>query len=199
MIKDIFLNFNWVDVLIICLLVRTVFVGAKNNIFVELLMLLGALCSTFIILHYYGRFGDWLNKNIFLPATMQDLFAFILIWLTVEIVFKLIVNGWSLLFKVETQAALNEWVSAIIAAVRGIIFCGLLFVFLLLSGNDYVKRISQQSFTGFYLVDFSPRIYRLMYEGLVSRFFPDEPVNGRVFELEKTKDQKKRFDKKKSD
>ncbi len=199
MIKDIFLNFNWVDVLIICLAVRIVFVGAKSNILVELLVLLGALCSTFITLHYYGRFGDWLNKNIFLPEIIQDLFAFILIWSTVEIIFKLIISGWSLVFKVEAQAAINEWGSAIVSAVRGVIVCGLLFVFLMLSGNDYIKRISQQSFTGFYLADFSPRVYRLMYEGLVSRFFPDEPVNERVFELEKSKDHKKKSAKKKSD
>lgn len=196
MIKDIFLNFNWVDVLIICLMVRTVFVGAKSNILVELLMLVGALCSTFITLHYYGRFGNWLNKNIFLPSTIQDLFAFILIWLTVQVVFKLIISGWSLVFKVEAQPAINEWGSAIVSAVRGIVACGLLFVFLMLSGNDYIKRISQQSFTGFYLADFSPRVYRLMYEGLVSRFFPDEPLNDRVFEFEKSKDQKNKSDKK---
>ena len=190
MIKDILLNFNWVDVLIICLLVRIVFVGAKSNIFVEILGLLGDLCSTFVTLHYYGRFGDWLNKNVFLPEAIQDLFAFILIVLTVKVIFKLILNGWSLVFKVDVQTGPNEWGSAIVAAVRGVIICGLLFVFLMLSGNDYVKQTSRQSFTGFYLTDFSSRVYRLMHEGIVSRFFPDEPINDRVFDLDKSKDHK---------
>ena len=136
-----------------------------------------------------GGSGGIAGYNVFWGLNKRFILGFKRIN-SLYVVFKLIVNGWSLLFKVETQAALNEWVSAIIAAVRGIIFCGLLFVFLLLSGNDYVKRISQQSFTGFYLVDFSPRIYRLMYEGLVSRFFPDEPLNDQAFEFEKSKDQK---------
>lgn len=183
MAENILLNLNWVDILILCIVVRMIYSGSKSNIGSEFLSLVWVALATFVILHYYARLGEWLHKAIFLPTLVQDLMAFILIWLSVYILLKIILQGWNLIFKVEAAGALNQWGGAILGAVQGVFVCGLIFVFLLVAGNDYLRKMAKQSFTGFYLVDFSPKVYRLFFDGLVVKFFPQEELNEGVFHL----------------
>ena len=197
MLKGILLNFNWIDILMVCLIVRIIIVGIKSNILIEVLGLLGAVCATFVTLHYYAWFGGWLHKNIFIPEAIQDILAFVVVWLTVYVIFKLIINGWSLIFRIEAQATVNQWGGAVIAAARSLFVCGMTFMFLFLSGNDYIKKISQQSFTGFYLTDFSPRTYRFIYDNFVAKFFPEEQLNEKAFDVGNADSHKKKHEKSK--
>ncbi len=183
MIDDLFVNFNWIDILIVIIIFRIVYSGIKSNILVEFLALLGVVMANFVILHYYTRFSDFLHEKLFMPRGVQDFFAFLLIWLTVYVIFKLIINGWMLLIKAQTHPAVDQWGGASLSFVRSLFVCGLIFMVFLVSGNEYFQKISRQSFSGFYLLDFSPKVYRYCYDNVVVKFFPDEQLNEHAFQV----------------
>ncbi len=58
MIYAVALNFNLVDVLVLLIIVRGFYIGQKTGFMAELLRLIGIICATFIILHYYIPFGN---------------------------------------------------------------------------------------------------------------------------------------------
>ena len=192
MLSDLLANFNWIDILVLCLITRIITNGSRSTILGEFLALVGAMCATFVTLHYYVRFGDWLNKNIFLPELVQEIFAFILLWLTAYLAFKLIISGWGLIFKASTPMGLTQWIGAIIATLRSFFVCGLVFMLFLLCGSEYLQKIARQSFSGFYLVDFAPRMYHIAYDEFVSKLFPGEPLNEKALDLAKAPGKKKK-------
>jgi uncharacterized membrane protein required for colicin V production len=175
----------------IALVGRIVFMGMKSNIGLEFLGLLGAIVSTFVTLHYYVRLSKFLHESVFVPKDVSEVLAFIILWLTIYVVFKLIISGWSLILKGEAHPIIDKWGGLIISFLSSVLVCGLFFMLFLLAGNDYMRKISKQSFTGYYLVDISPTVYGWMYDQGVSKYFPDEPLNADVFHLKDKEDKKK--------
>lgn len=189
-------NFNWIDILIAIIIVKIIYSGIKSNILVEFLALLGIVIANFVTVHYYIRFSNFLHEKLFVPETVQDFFAFLLIWVTIYVVFKLIINGWTLIIKAQAYPTVDQWGGAIFSFVRSLFVTGLMLMLFVVSGNEYFKKISRQSFSGFYLLDFSPKMYRYCYENLVVKFFPDEQLNEDAFHV-LTADGKKKSQQKK--
>jgi len=162
------------------IIVRMVYVGMNSSLLVEFFALIGSLCAVFITLHYFIRFAKFLHETIFIPELINEIFAALLLWLSVHIIFKLIIAGWSLILKVEAHPIFDKWGGGILALGRSAFVCSLLFFFLIISGNEYVHKMVKRSFTGFYLVDIAPYTYRGIYDGLVVKYFPTEPLNGQV-------------------
>ncbi|MFA5088594.1 MAG: CvpA family protein [Candidatus Omnitrophota bacterium] len=181
MLEEILANFNWIDLLMACIVIRAIVVGLKSNCVVELFRLAGILFANFIILHYYSRLGEILNKYAFIPAVAQGIFAYILLWLTVVLVFKLIGEGWTQLLRIEPHPNLNKWLGFVSSSVRGLLVCSLTFTLFIIAGNQYLEEVSRKSFTGFYLGEISPKIYKFSYDRVVSKFFPEEHLNANVF------------------
>ncbi|OGX24886.1 MAG: hypothetical protein A2787_03595 [Omnitrophica WOR_2 bacterium RIFCSPHIGHO2_01_FULL_48_9] len=182
MIEDILVNFNWVDILIAIVIIRMIYTGSKSNILVEFLALLGIVIANFVTVHYYVYFADFLNAQLFMPEAVQDFIAFLLLWLTVYIAFKLIISGWTLIIKAQAHPALDQWGSTLFSFVRSLFVSGMIFLLLLVSGSHYLQKIAKQSFTGFYLLDFSPKMYKYCYDNLVVKFFPNEVLNEYAFD-----------------
>ena len=197
MIEDIFTNFNWVDILIIIVIVRIIYTGMKSNILVEFLALLGVVIANFVTLHYYSRFSDFLHDKLFMPEVVQDFFAFLLIWLTIYVLFKLIINGWTLIIKAQAHPTVDQWGGAILSFANSLFVAGMIFMLFLVSDNSYFQKIAKQSFTGFYLADFSPKAYQYFYDNLVVKFFPNEQLNEKAFHVLEADGSKKKSHQKK--
>ena len=53
MIVEIIKQFNWVDIFVIILSVRVLYIAVKNGLPVELFKLLGTIAAIYLSLHYY--------------------------------------------------------------------------------------------------------------------------------------------------
>jgi len=176
-------NFNWIDIIMACIVVRSVLIGLKSSITIEVFRFIGIICAIFITLHYYVNLGNFFHKNAFIPTTIDEIAAFVVLWLTVFFVFKLIGEGWALILKIEVHPLINRWGVLVLSLFRSVLVCALTFMLLFVSNNVYLGKMSNRAFTGQFLIDISPRIYDFIYKGIVRKYFPDENLNVKVFVL----------------
>lgn len=189
MIQDILLNSNWIDAILLVLTLRTIFIGIKRGLMVEFFKFLAILFATFLTLHFYVQLGLFFHEMVSLPKAVQESVAFLVLWGAVSLIFKFIGEGWNLIHKVEELSFFAKISGGVLAAFRGTLIGGLILFFLVLTGNKFLVKSARQSFVGFYLQELSPRLYNVMFDGLVLKLFPQEKKNEKVFTLDQQKSQ----------
>lgn len=180
--EDILASFNWLDLLMIIVMIGVVFRGTVQGFVVELFRMIGTVFATVVVLHYYVRGAESLTGLAPLPEKIAEIFCFILIWVSTILIFKLIREGWLLVLKSEAKSGFSQWLGGFVAVVRCAFICGLLFFFIFLVGNRTLNIFAKKSVTGFYLLDLSPRVYKAAYDGILIKFFPEEAFNEKALE-----------------
>lgn len=178
-------SFNWLDLLMIVVMAATVFRGAVCGFVVELFKILGTITATIFALHFYVQGGQKLNSFVALPIPAAEIISFVLIVALTLLIFKLIREGWLLILKTQAKAGFSQWAGGFIAIFRSFLVCGLLFFLVFLFGNETLDTFAEKSVTGSYLRDLSPRVYKVTYQALLSKFFPDEALNKKAFKAVK--------------
>lgn len=177
------LNFNLVDILMLGVVVRSFYVGAKTGFMAELFRLIGIVCATFIILHYYLPFAEFLTKKLFIPEKAQESLSFTILMIAAILFSFLIREGWLIIFKVEVKSALNKGAGALCSLLTSYLACGLFLLALILWNNSYINQHIQNSLSQPVLQKASVRVYEAAYTAVIRPFFPEEPVNTKVLRL----------------
>jgi len=183
MLTDVLGKVNWIDVFMGCALLRCIFKGTQQGFIVEFFKLLGIFFSTFITLHYYVAFGIVLRNYLWLPEFLLDQAGFLVLWLIVIVAFKVIRDGWLIWLKEEQITRVSRLIGGLIAILRGVLVIGLLFVYIHLTGNAFLIKTSQKSFSHRYMGDISPQLYGALFNQFIAPVFPDEKKNDKVFKL----------------
>ena len=77
---EIFQQTNFLDIVIIILVIRICYIAAKGGLAVEVFKLLGALFATYISMHFYTGLADNIKKGL-LPKGMPIEFADFLVFM----------------------------------------------------------------------------------------------------------------------
>lgn len=173
-------NLNWVDVLIIIIIIRCLYVGANRGLVIEFFKFLGMIFAVFITQHFYVRCAAVLP---FIPESFGEPLAFILLWFFVILVFHLIRNGWMLICKNEESPFLGKLMGACLSVIRGVLIGGMIALLLFVSGNRFLVKSARQAFVYPDVVSVPVRFYSVTFEAVVHRLFPEEKKNDAVFEL----------------
>ena len=170
-------NVNWVDLLIVLLLGRVVYIGIKKGFAVEAFKCIGVLSAAFFTLHYYSAFSKALEGRIPVPPANVDIVSYVFLWAFVIFAFKLIRNGVEVLFKMQAHPMLDMWGGLVLSVGRGFLLCSMTVLLLRLSGIGDFKKTTEASLSGSRLVVVAPKIYESIYNGFISKFFPSESLN----------------------
>jgi uncharacterized membrane protein required for colicin V production len=187
MINEILLNFNFIDILVGCVMIWCVYIGVTKGMVAEILRLLGTFFSTFIALHYYVAFANLLDGIIRLPMSVSRVLSFLVLWLVVVIVFKFVREGCMFILNAKTPPIINRWGGAFVALVQGALICGLMFCIIFISGNKFLSEKAKKSVSGFYVMDLSPGIYRDLFDKVIGKLFPSEKENTAAFRLKESR------------
>lgn len=187
MINEILSNLNSIDILIGCVLIWCLYIGVTKGMVAEIFRLLGIFSSTFIALHYYVALANLLDGVIVLPMSVSLVLSFLVLWVGVVIIFKFMREGCMVILNVKTHPIINRWGGASVALVRGSLICGLMFCLIFISGNKFLSDRAKKSFSGFYAMDLSPRIYGVVFDKVIGKLFPSEKKNIAAFELKENR------------
>ena len=174
---------NWVDILFILVLIRAVYIGLKRKLVVEFFKSIGVLFAIFFSLHYYSRLGALISNNSALPLDIAKTVSLVFLVFVTILAFRLILEGVLLLFRIEPRGFLDRWGAALFSVLRGVLICSLIGVLFIASAVNYLEFSVRQSFLGSRLTSVAPIVYRYAYIHVVSKFFPDEPLNYDVFDV----------------
>jgi uncharacterized membrane protein required for colicin V production len=180
--NDILTRINVVDVVMLCIIVRIVYIGLAQGLIVELFKVIGMIVATFITIHYYVKFALFIRDAFPLAKPIREFLSFGFLWFLIVSVFAIVRSGWIIGFKVDRISVLSRIAGGFLALGRAALVCGLVFIFIFLSGNRAYEKSARQSLAAFYLLNVSTGLYDFMGDGVV-KVFPAEKKNGQVFEL----------------
>jgi uncharacterized membrane protein required for colicin V production len=163
------------------IMLRAFHIGKKNGIVVEFFKLLGILFAAVVSCHYYSRMATALHDVIRIPPSIGEGFSFLLLWVLSVLLFKLIRDGIMILLKIEAHADIEKWIGVVLSFVRGLVICSLIVVNFQISGVKYLNNYAKESFFGPAVSEIAPIIYEFSYSHLITKLFPEEKPNTRLF------------------
>lgn len=119
---------NWVDLLIIAVLVLFALEGFGHSLFFEFVNLISFLIAFFLSLNYYNLAAKMLELLFSLPHSLANVLGFITVWYLVEMVL-FVAARW--MFAGVVQRPLHraeKFLSAVPAFLRGIVFVALILI-----------------------------------------------------------------------
>jgi len=157
---DIIKNFNWIDVLVVLLLLKSAYAGARTGLTAELFKLIGTVISIVLGLHYYNNIGGALIDYINMPVWFAQFIILVVVVLLVRVIFK---YGVVLLLKVlniQFILGLERIGGALIGFGRGFLFGGLILIAsLFLPVRYFYSSIYEGSFLASYLIRTTKAVY----------------------------------------
>ena len=178
MLMDFIKYLNWIDILLVCVCARAVFIGVKTGFIVEFFKSVGILFSIFITLHYYSTLTVLLASQVTtFELPIVAIFVFLALWFLMTYVFKLIREGLLMVFSVQAHPNVDRWGGAFLACLRGVVVSSMVFYVLLLTYNPDIIKVAQNSLAR-YAVSYLPTgIYTGIYNGFVVKFFAQEKIS----------------------
>lgn len=178
---DLISRVNWVDVLFLIIILRSIYVGAHRGFFTELFNVLGVGIAIVLSIHFYSPAAGLLLKYLFIPLNISNLIAFALVALCVYFLFQLVEAVIKKLVKVEILPASNKVISKVggpvIGFCKGIAVSIFVFLVLLLIPIGYVINAAKtNSLSG----EFFSQAAVTLYQKTVSILPSTAPVDVRL-------------------
>src|SRR4051812_18706090 len=120
MLTHFFKSINWVDIGLLFLLVRIIFIGVKNGFITEFFKFLGVLTAVFVSLHYYSGLSAWLAQKTGFSGAFWEMVTLLALWFILMTAFKFLRDGILMLFKMETtHQGFDKYAGGVLAVGRG--------------------------------------------------------------------------------
>lgn len=176
MLTKYFIGINWVDFLMIALILRTCYIGIKTGIGIELFKLFSLWLVTVSAFHVYTTpLSDMLNEKLpALPLDAGDVFVFASLVTLITVLVRIIRESFFLLVKIEAQNSWDKWAGLCVGFIRGIWMASIGLFIMTISTIQYLEVSAKTSLFGSKVLNVAPNIYKSNYEGLFSRFIPGQ-------------------------
>ena len=165
---------NWVDILLLILIIRSLYIGARVGLTGEFFKLIGTLISLIIGFHYCKHIAKILITYISMPAPFAQFTILFLIIVIIRFSFK---YGVVLLLKVlnvQFIVQLERIGGAIVGLFRCFLLGGLLLTAILFFPVPYLdKSINEKSLMGRYFIKAAYKTY----SSVISIIPSQEPVD----------------------
>jgi len=182
MLTQFFRSINWVDVALLVLFVRTVFISVKTGFVAEVFKFLGLGAALFVGLHDYAFAAEFLAKKTSLPLADLRFLVFTVLVCAVILVFKFARDGILLLFKVETNhQGFDQYGAGVLGAVRGWLLCSTVLFAVFLVPHPWVHRQAFSSWGHKVAARAAPDTYSFLYHQVVGKLFEGQKFNADVF------------------
>jgi len=188
MIPEILKQFNWVDIFVIVLLFRIIYISSKTGAIIELFKLLGIYFSLYITLHYYVDLSDLLRKSLpveAFPTNFFDFIVFLPLLIVSYLVFVLLRSVFCNFVKIEAVPTVSKIAGFLLGVCRGILTISLVIYIFAISCMPYLFNSAQRSFLGKRLFNITVVTYTGTWDNFASKFMTQEKLNNTVVEAQK--------------
>ena len=174
---EIFNKVNWVDIVVLILLIRAVYVGVKNGLTSELFNFIGIILSLTVSLYWYGKIADVLIVNFYLPTWTAQFFCFVIVAQLIRVVFKYGIALFLKVLNIQFVPQLERAGGGIVGFGRGIMISALLLLSMILLPSAYLSdSIYEKSFSGIFLIRAAERTYNAL-----TFWIPEEKLDKTIF------------------
>jgi len=178
-------SFNWVDILLILFLIKTIYSGAKTGLTSELFKLIGTITSVVVGLHYYNEIANILGNYIKMPIGALQCIILAVIALLIAIIIKYVVILLLKILNIQFVKHLEKVGGALIGLARGFLIGGLFMIALAFLPVEYLnKSICEKSLLSGLFIQSTEKTYTSIISIIPSQKPKEIPITPLV---EKTK------------
>lgn len=171
---------NWVDILIIILVLRGGYIGLRKGLSGEIFRSIGIITAIVVSIYNCNRLGKYISDHSFLSLFHSKIISIIALVIVALFIFRLIRIAVARLVKVEFVPRFSRIGGALLGLARGGVLAGLILVILLwLPSRSIEATVYERAYVGPSLVKVVPAIY----DGLIG-FHPGAgvPKSEEIFE-----------------
>lgn len=167
---------NWIDIVILTILLRTGYVGLKQGLTKHFFSFIGMIAASCLAIHYYERVAGFLTSNMnFSSGSPAILLSFILLTVGAILFFKFVIFIILRVLKVEFASFLEKSGGLIIGIFYGLVLSSLLLLIFSFSEASYVKGSLEKSYAAQWVIKIAP----LTYDAIL-KILPIAPSEGRI-------------------
>jgi len=158
---EIIRQINWVDIVVLILIVRTTYVALQHGLTHEVFPLIGSIAMLLVSLRYYSGLGLAISKTLFnLPLALSNFFSFLILIIGLGLLCKLVNTILAKLVKVEWHPLIERFGGFVTGLLRGSIIAGITLTVLALLPIPYLQSsIRDRSLIGMSFLRIGPDIY----------------------------------------
>ena len=186
MLLNILRQFNWVDIFVIIILIRTCYIATKNGFAVELFKISGTILAIYLSFHYYSNLADVIKQRFIgekIPLEFLDFLCFGFLAILGYIILVLFRQTFSRFIKMEAVPQLDKWGGFFIGLIRGILLSSLVIFALLISSFAYFRNSANDAYLGGRIFKIAPATYGKIWFSFASKFMPQEKFNLTIQEV----------------
>jgi uncharacterized membrane protein required for colicin V production len=172
-------HLNWIDILLVAMAVRIIYIGAQSGFVSEFFKVLGLILTLFVSFQYFVPVAH-IIRQMNLPEGVFLAAGFLLLWGVLALVCKLIRHGLFMFFTIQTISVVDKWGGALLAVARFFMTASMVLFVFLVTENKYLQTKIVDSVSGRYVVSVAPVIYKELSDRIVSRVFPGAEYNTAV-------------------
>ena len=132
---------NWVDFIILLLIITFAIEGVRQGFFAQAINLAGFLLSLIAALIFYAPFASLLIKLFNLPPIAANPIGFLLVWIIVETIFSVVIGIFIKKLHTFTLTLLNKYLGFIPAIISALLFISFVLLFVVsLPINPIIKK-----------------------------------------------------------
>ncbi len=152
---------NWVDVLVVILIVRISYVAFMDGLSHEILPFLGVLAVFVLSLHYYTSLGYVISQNLGnMPADISNCLGFIILVVVLGFIVKLLKVILDKIVKVQWHPVIEKFGGLFAGIAKAYLITAMVLTIMNLMPLSYLKwSIKDRSLTGKYVLMAGPEVY----------------------------------------
>lgn len=85
------------------------------------------------------------------------------------------------MFKIEAKSFFDKLGGLSIGILRGLLVSSLLLAFFMTTSSEYLVRNVKGSYLSSRVAPLAPSVYKFVFKGFVSKYFPNEKMNQEIF------------------
>ena len=178
---DIVNKLNWVDILVVIIMLRTSYVAFQDGLSHEIFPMIGAFSGLVLSLAYYKKIASVISQNMGgISVGILEALSFVTLFVAVIFVFKLLRLAFDKIIKVTWHPFIEKLGGFLAGAVKASMITSAILIGLALLPLSYLKwSIGDGSLIGMYFLKIGPSIY-----AKASRVLPFVKIDGASFNTE---------------
>jgi uncharacterized membrane protein required for colicin V production len=182
-LPEILSQFNWIDIFVVILTLRILYIAFRTGVKFEIFKLLGTFTGLYISLHYYTSLSDLFNSRILNSQTRSSFFDIVSFALLAFAGYGLFFLLRMLIGKItqsEVNPHLDKWGGFICGTCRAVLTVSLSLCFFMAGNGEYFKKSVHSSFSGTYVTRVAADTYTCVWNGFASKLRKEEKLNPAV-------------------
>lgn len=174
---DILRTTNWIDILIIVIMLRVSYCAFQRGLSHEMFPLFGSVVMISLSLRYYSTLSSFCTNYILkLPAEVLDPAAFLAILVASGFALKVFGAILDTIIKVSWHPLIERFGGLLIGVIKAAVVTSMVLCFLVLIPISFLQRsVREGSLLGMHFLAIGPNIY-----GYVSQFLPTVKIEKTV-------------------